>query len=218
MQVDEDIVDSPTPVPSQGRDNERRRLSRRHSGLRSQQLTMVRSRRHSPIPEDPPIDERGTQESVELGQKERNTRRASPHAVFESQPGDLPEIPETQFSVAPQMDYLERAKLHLSQPSAKPSLSRAKSMPLQAYFAQNDQASDKLMADGITMTAAFQHTVSPAKSPSRIPTLLEDGSSAKKSLSSLTRQASLNMGTLPGSARARTPSLHIKPPFLRSTL
>ena len=218
MQVDEDIIDSPAPASSQGRRNLHRSSSRRLSGLRSQQLTMVHSRQHSPNPEDKPIDERDTQESIELGQKGRNIRHPLSKAVFKTQLNDVLEIPETQFTVVPQRSYMERARIHLNEPVPRPSRSRAKSMPVHTYFVQEDQASDNIMAGGITMTAAFQHTVSPAKSPSRMPSLLEEGSSVKKSLSSLTRQASLNMGTLPGSARARTPSLQLKPPFLRSTL
>ncbi|KAE9371276.1 hypothetical protein N431DRAFT_425948 [Stipitochalara longipes BDJ] len=74
------------------------------------------------------------------------------------------------------------------------------------------------MTGGIIITASFHHAVSPAKSPNRIRTLLKEGSSVEKNLKTLTRQASLNMGTLPGSARARTPSLQLRPLFLRSTL
>ncbi|PMD36090.1 hypothetical protein L207DRAFT_515817 [Hyaloscypha variabilis F] len=54
------------------------------------------------------------------------------------------------------------------------------------------------------MSAAFHHTVSPPKSGS---SLLEESPAQEKTLKALTKQASLSMGTMPGSARKRTPSL-----------
>jgi hypothetical protein len=51
MEVDEDIVNSPTPAPSQNCQTIHSRSLRRCSGLGSQQLTIVLSCRNSPIPE-----------------------------------------------------------------------------------------------------------------------------------------------------------------------
>jgi hypothetical protein len=203
MEVDEDIVDSPTPTASQGRFSVHRRSSRRRSGVGGQQSTMVRSHPHIPIPEEEPADERDMQGSVELGQQQGNGRHSPSDTSPERQPSKHLEIPETQFSVEPQMSYMERALSQLNEPNSVPR-SRTKSMLARAFFAQTDYEDDGMMAGGITMSAAFHHTVSPPKSGS---SLLEESPAQEKTLKALTRQASLSMGTMPGSARKRTPSL-----------
>lgn len=212
IEVDDEIVDSPTPAPIQERQVIRHRSSRRSSGFGSSQLTIVRSRRNSPIPEEL-INLHDTQGSVELGAPQRIISVAS-----ESLLSYQPEIPETQFSVVgPQLSYMERALGQLGSPIRRPNMNRTKSTPAPV-FAQHGQSSDGLMAGGIAMKEAFHHTVSPLKIGSCLPTLREESSSEEKSLKSLTRKASVNLGTMPGSARKRTVSLQFKPPFRPSTL
>jgi hypothetical protein len=218
MEVDEDIIDSPTPALPQVRQVVHRRSSRRRAGLGSQQLTVVRSRRNSLIPENELTNASDTQGSVELGDSRTIIRRSLPDENSETQRESQPEIPETQFSFVHQRSYIERALGQLSSPVRRPSLSRTKSMPAHVFFLQPNQGSDEMLAGGITVAEAFQHTVSPVKSGSRLRTLL-GGSPGRQeqSLKALTRQASLNLGTLPESARKRTISLQFKPPFLPST-
>jgi hypothetical protein len=92
-------------------------------------------------------------------------------------------------------------------------------MPAHVFFLQPNQGSDEMLAGGITVAEAFQNTVSPVKSGSSLRTLLDRSPGRQEqSLKALTRQASLNLGTLPESARKRTVSLKFKPPFLPSTL
>lgn len=218
MEVDEDIADSPTPAPSQNRQAVHRRMSRRRSGLGSQQLTVVQSRRNSLIPENELANASDTQGSIELGDSRTIIRRARPDEVSEAGESQ-PEIPETQFSFVHQMSYMERALGQLSSPVQRPSLNRTKSMPAHVFFLQPKQGSDTMLAGGITVAEAFQHTVSPVKSGSRLRTSLgESPGRQEQSLKALTRQVSLNLGTLPESARKRTVSLQFKPPFLPSTL
>jgi hypothetical protein len=219
MEVDEDIIDSPTPAPSQNRQAVHRRSSRRRSGLGSQQLTVVRSRRNSLIPENELTNTSDTQGSVELGNSRTIIRRSPLDEVSETRRESQPEIPETQFSFVHQMSYMERALGQLSSPVRRPSLSRTKSMPAHVFFLQPKQGSDTMLAGGITVAEAFQNAVSPVKSGSRLRTLLgESPGRQEQSLKALTRQASLNLGTLPESARKRTVSSQFKPPFLPSTL
>jgi hypothetical protein len=218
MEVDDDIIDSRTPALPQVRQVVHRRSSRRRAGLGSQQLTVVRSRRNSLIPENELTNASDTQGSVELGDSRTIIRRSLPDENSETQRESQPEIPETQFSFVHQRSYIERALGQLSSPVRRPSLSRTKSMPAHVFFLQPNQGSDEMLAGGITVAEAFQHTVSPVKSGSRLRTLL-GGSPGRQeqSLKALTRQASLNLGTLPESARKRTISLQFKPPFLPST-
>jgi hypothetical protein len=179
---------------------------------------VVPSRRNSLIPENELTNASDTQGSVELGDSRTIIRRARPDEVSEAGESQ-PEIPETQFSFVHQMSYMERALEQLSSPVQRPSLSRTKSMPAHVFFLQPKQGSDTMLAGGIMVAEAFQHTVSPVKSGSRLRTSLrESPGRQEQSLKALTRQASLNLGTLPESARKRTVSLQFKPPFLPSTL
>lgn len=217
MEVDE-IVDSPTPAPQQSRQIVHRRTSRRSPDFGSQQLTMVRSRWNSPIPENESATVSDTQGSVELGAPRKILRRLISDEVPETQRERQQEIPETQLSFVPQLSFMERALGQLNEPMPKTNLSRTKPMQAHVFFAQQERDNVMMVAGGITMIEAFQHTVSPIKSGRRLPTLLEESSGQEQILKALTRQASLNLGTLPINAQNRTSSLRFKPPFLRSPL
>jgi len=91
-------------------------------------------------------------------------------------------------------------------------MARTKSLPAHMFNAQL-QINPLLMASSITMSQAFNHTMSPTKSGSRRPNLIEEMSSPAKSLRSLTRQASFQLGTRPGSARRRTTTTPWVTPF-----
>jgi len=211
-------MDSPAPAPFQERQVFRRPSSRRPSGYRSSQLTMVRSRRNSPVSEEP-TNPHDTQGSVELGASQWIVQRSPSDVVSERLLRYQPEIPETQFSVVePQLSYMERALEQLSSPVRRPNPIRTKSMLAHVLFAPHGQSSSGLIAGGITMAEAFHHTVSPLKSGNRLPTLREECSSEEKSLRSLARKASVKLGTMPCSARRRTVSLQFKPPFRPSTV
>jgi hypothetical protein len=113
---------------------------------------------------------------------------------------------------------LERALGLLREPIDKPGLNRMNSMPAQAVFPQQEQSVDTI-ADEFTTLGKFQHPISLVKTAHEMPTVLEGSANAGKSLSALTRQASLNMGTLPGSTRKRVASFQLtRPPFIRSSL
>jgi hypothetical protein len=214
IEPEEEIADNPTPMPLPNNKDLRRQPSRRYSRFEIQ-LTMARSRRTSPIPESEATSVHDSQGSVILGNSQRRIRRSSADTIPETQLNDMPETPETRTFIAPQTSYMQRAIGQLSQPILRSNLTRTKSMPAHAFCAQPERDSDTMMAGGTTMTAAFQHRVSPAKSACRMPSLMEEISSQEKSLKTLTRHASLNMGTMPGSARKRMGFLRLKPPFLR---
>jgi hypothetical protein len=218
LEVDEEIVDSDASSPVQNHQGLRCYSSRRHSRIGSKQLTMVRSRRNSPMPENKSQNSYKTQESVELGDPQRITHRSPSDAVLETQKSNQPEIPETQFLIEPQKSYLEGALDLLGEPIGRPSLNQIKSMSAQVFFAQQEQSVDAI-ASGFTMLGKFQRPNSSVKTAHQMPTVLEGSANVKKSLSVLTRKASLNMGTLPGSSRKRAASFQLtRPPFIRSTL
>jgi hypothetical protein len=96
-------------------------------------------------------------------------------------------------------------------------------MPVQMHTIYRP---NPLMVGDISMTQAFNHTLyrnpltagsanmsSPVKAMSRLPTLTEETPDQMKSLKTLTRQASLGLGTVPESARKRMVSLPFTPPF-----
>lgn len=218
LEVDEEIVDSAATSPVQNRQDLRCYSSRRLSRIGSKQLKMVLSRRNSPMPENESQNSYKTQGSVELGDPERLSHRSPSDAVLETQISNQPEIPETKFSVEPQKSYLERALGQLREPIDRPSLTRIKSMPAEVFFAQQEQSGDAV-ARGSTMLRKFQRPISYVKTAHQMPTVLEGSANVEKSLLALTRKASLNMGTLPGSSRKRAASFQLtRPPFTRSTL
>ena len=218
LEVDEEIADSAASSPVQNRQSLHCYSSRRLSRIGNKQLTMVRSRQNSPMPEDESINTHETQESVELGHPQRIAYHSPSDAILETQTSNQPEIPETQFSIEPQKSYLERALGLLREPIDNLSLRRIKSMPAQAFSAQQEQSGDAIAGE-FTMLGEFKHPISRVKTTHQMPTVLEGGANAGKSLSALTRQASLSMGTLPGSTRKRVASFQLtRPPFIRSSL
>ncbi len=219
LEVDEEIDDSATPSPVKNSQGLRCYSSRRLSRTGIKQLTMVRPRRNSPMPENESQNSYKAQESVELGDPQRIAHHSPSDAVLETQTSNQPEIPETQFLTESQNTYLEKALGQLREPIDRPSLNRIKSMPAQVFFAQQEQSGDAI-AGGFTMLGGFQRPISPVQTTYQMPTVLEGSANVEKSLSALTRKANLNMGILPGnSRRKRATSLQLtRPPFIRSTL
>jgi hypothetical protein len=213
IEPEEEIVDSPTPAPLQNRKDIRRRPSRRQSAFRNQQLTIVESLRNSPVPEKELTSIQDVKKSVILDDSQKVIRRSQASTVPETQFSTKPTIPETRLSYVPQDSYIEQSMGQLSQLIQGSNLRQTKSMPAHVYSAQQEQHGGTMMAGGIIMTGAFQHTAYPTKSASRMPTSLEESPSKEKSLRTLTMQASLSLGTMPGSARKRTVSLQFNPPF-----
>lgn len=147
-------------------------------------------------------------------------------------------IPETQFEVEPEpgarecqqsyipetVSYFSRASQQLKEPVTSGRLSRTKSTPARMAFFGPGNDDPELMAGGISMEEAFAYSpskTSPVKpssfrTPARLPTLLEEKSSGQKSLRRLTREASLGLGTMPGTGRKRNMSLPFVPPFKRT--
>jgi hypothetical protein len=130
------------------------------------------------------------------------------------------EVRESQQSHVPDSgSYFTRASQQLQDPVRSSRLSRTKSTPARPAFFGLRNENSEMMAKGITMAEAFSYTPQPSPikhSPSktsRLPTLPEEGSSQQKSLKTLARQASVGMGTMPGTARKRMKSLPFIPPF-----
>jgi hypothetical protein len=207
VESEEEIVDSPSPAPLQNRKGVRLRSSRRQSAFGSQ-LTMVRLRRNSPLSEKESLNvHNNTQESVIPGDSRRTIRSSPINIVLESHFRNNPDSPETQLSFVPQPTYMERAIGQLSQSTQRSNLTRTKSTPAHVYFTRQEGDGNTMMAGGITMTSTFQHTAS-LLNASQLETLLEE-----KSLRALTRQTSLSLETMPGSAKKRTVPLQFNPPF-----
>jgi len=218
MQVDEEIVDSPTPPRElEGAASSRRESLRRRSSIRSQPLHVVDQLPESASFEMPPAVTHDSQGgSIILGDT-RNFRRSYPADIPETQVDEEEEI-ETQVVKVPNGSYFSQASQRLSQPLRPSIVNRTISTPIRARsrvhfnLHQNDD-SNGLMAGGISMSAAFRHTVSPVKSSPNRQSSQVQTPSQPRTLKELTRSASQGLGTLHGSARKRTVSLPFKPPF-----
>jgi hypothetical protein len=150
---------------------------------------------------------------------------AFPETQFEAE--SEPDARESQQSYVPEpVSYFSRASQKLKEPVTSGRLPRTKSTPARtrmAFFGPGNE-DPALMPGGITMEEAFAYSpskTSPVKpssfrAPARLPTLLEEKSSGQKSLRTLTRQASLGLGTMPGTARRRMMSLPFAPPLKRT--
>jgi hypothetical protein len=204
MEAEEEIVDtgSQIRVHTPARTTSRRRYSsRRHSRTGSQSLTIVRSRPYNP-PHNPLFNNlQDSQGYVIFGEPTRTVRRPSVNSIPETQVVEDSEISEARLTFVPGASgYFERARRGLAEPTLEPlPLTRTRSMPLH----MNPLHSlNPLMAPS-----------SPVRAMSRLPTLLKETPDQMKSLKALTRQASLGLGTMPGSARKRMVSLPFTPPF-----
>jgi len=232
MEMEHDaIVDPPTPVLARRKSPNMRGTSGRPSRMDSQARELVPTR--PPSPQRPAQSNNESQGSVVLGDTQILARVATRSSIPETQflelnhqPGEggvegsqgnesqvvrpsqlfiIPESSDSSFGLASQ---------GLRHQVATPSIVRRKSMPPSMHRLQT-QESGGLMAGGITMTAAFHHTIgSTPPSIGRIKgTLLAVTPGTGKSLKSLTRQASIGLGTIPCSGRRRMQSLPFKPPF-----
>jgi hypothetical protein len=226
MEVEEEIVDAGSPIHAQTRawtTIRRHPSSRRHSGIGSQQLTTVRSRPSSPSSNPLFTSLQDSQGSIILGEPPRVVRRPSGNSIPETQFVDDSEALETRFTFVPgSTGYFDQARRDLTESTRGPNfLTRTTSMPMHTLRRPNP-----LMAGHISMTAPFAHTLSrnpltagntsmssPVRPTSRLPTLMEETPDQMKSLKTLTRQASLGLGTVPESARKRMVSLPFTPPF-----
>jgi hypothetical protein len=226
MEVEEEIVDTGSPIRAQTRARttiRRHPSSRRHSGKGSQHLTIVRSRPSSPSPNPMFTSLQDSQGSVILGEPLRVVRRSSGNSIPETQFVDDSEILETRFTFVPDSTgYFDQARRDLTELTRGPKfVTRTTSMPMHTLHRPNP-----LMAGHTSVTAAFAHTLSrnpltagstsmssPVRPTSRLPTLMEETPYQMKSLKALTRQASLGLGTVPESARKRMVSLPFTPPF-----
>ncbi|PVH83559.1 hypothetical protein DL98DRAFT_513078 [Cadophora sp. DSE1049] len=218
MQVDEEIVDCPTPPHERERATASRRQSlRKQPSIRSQSLQVVDQLPDSASFEIPPAITHDSQGgSIILGDTP-NFRRSYPADIPETQVPDDEER-ETQVVMVSNGSYFSQASQQLSQPLRASNANRTNSTPgrtrSRVHFDlhQRDDGNG-LMAGEISVSAAFQHTVSPVKSPpNRQPSQLQTPSQPR-TLKELTRSASQGLGTLHGSARKRTVSLPFKPPF-----
>ena len=135
------------------------------------------------------------------------------------------EVHQSQLSYVPEsISYFARASQQLQDPIRSTRFSRTKSTPARPAFFGPPNDNPGLMAGGISMDEAFAYSpnqispikISPLNRTPRLPTLLEAGSSQRKSLKTLARQASLGMGMTPGMARKRMKSLPFIPPFKRT--
>lgn len=215
MQVDENIDDSPTPPREREKAAlSRRRSMRRLSSVRSQSLQTV-----SELPESPSFDDQAAVThdsqggSLILGNTQ-NFRRTYPTEIEETQEPMAIEEEETHTVMVANTSYFSQASEQLSQPIRMSRINRTLSTPGRArsrvHFDLHQRADNNgLMANGMSMTAAFQHTVSPAKTSSspfkplsqRQTPSQQRTPSQGKSLKELTRTASRDLGTLHGSAR-----------------
>jgi hypothetical protein len=220
MEVDEEIFDSPTPSSTYPRIiNGAGQLARRRSRIGSKCLTVVGTRRPSPIPEVESPYLQNTQGSVELGDSQRlaavrgKLPSCIPETQLEDQHVELIDERSSQQPFVPQASYFERASQKLQLPVRKLNLERTKSMPASKH-------TPGLMAGGISMSDAFEHTLSgfsPRKSTTPLPTLLHETAAQKKSLITLTRRARIGLGSIPSSSvrRRQVSLLPFIPPFRR---
>jgi len=148
-------------------------------------------------------------------------------AIPETEPEPEPEpgFRESQQSYVPEIvSYFARATQKLKEPLTSGRLSRTKSTPAKLAFLGPGIEDPNLMAGGISMEEAFAYSPSKTspirpstfRTPVRLPTLLEEKSTGQKSLRTLTREASLGLGTMPGTARKRMMSLPFVPPLKRT--
>jgi hypothetical protein len=217
MEVDEDIVDEPSPAGTNFR-TPSNRMSRGMSRMRSLSLTMIRSRRSSPQIQSPPAAMDDTQGSIELGDPQRVVRSFAsdevPETQFQPENNSELETPESQKSFvldeSSQLgSYFGRVSQQLTEPVKSLNFSRTKPTPARIHYGPREE-----MVGGITMSGAFNHTVSSSRAPvSRTPSQLEEKDSQKKSSSRLTRQARIELGTTPGRPRNRMVSVSFVPPF-----
>jgi hypothetical protein len=164
--------------------------------------------------------------SVEVGDSQRLPRHLSRSCVPETQfdrpsnnsaeQDEQSDIPTSQATyVPPSSTCFQRASEDLEASFRKPNLARSKSMAASMHTPRRPDNDGEMMAGGITMTAAFQHNISPIRSSGRMPTLMSSASSSRKekSLKVLTRQASMGLGTISAHKGRRIMSLPFKPPF-----
>jgi hypothetical protein len=241
MEVEDDeIVDTPSPLAADVTSSNQRTFSaRRLSRMASQALTVVASRPASP--QQPLTNNGDSQGSVELGNTQRLLRVSAdayiPETQF-SQPCEEGEkddyqgenedededeadvdVPNSQLTfVIESRDYFEGAPQCHYDPIRKLNLVRRKSIPAVLHTPHRpgiDEA--EMMTGGVTMAAAFQHTIPiPSRSKSSaggMNKLMTSIPAREKSLRVLTRQASVELGTLPPSTRRRMVSLPFVPPF-----
>jgi hypothetical protein len=231
MEVEDDeILDSPTPVQApQPLSNDIKISWRRLSHMASHALQLVVSRPASPQQHIPTSKE--SQGSIELGDTQRFAHDSQHTSIPENQFSKLKQEPNndggkegdedeeeerevslSQMVVIPESSYFQRACQSLQEPVRKPSIVRTKSMPASMYTPHPTEKGDS-MSGGISMTDAFQHTISPSRSKSSGVMGKFMSATPGKRLSVLTRQASRGLGMLPTSARKRMVSLPFVPPF-----
>jgi hypothetical protein len=222
---DDEIIDPPSPAPAHTSSfNKRRKASRRLSRIASHALSLVASRPSSPQQDLLVLNSHNSQGSIELGDTQRLLHRSPRSHIPESQfdqaqpepeeDQEDDETPTSQMTFVPEssLGYFERASQDLQQPFRKPNLVRSKSMSASMHTPRRSEAREAgMMVGGINMTATFQHTLSPVRSSGAMPTLMSS-TGKEKSLKSLTRQASIELGTLP-SRRKKLVSLPFQPPF-----
>jgi hypothetical protein len=122
----------------------------------------------------------------------------------------------SQMSFIPQASYFESASQNLRSLKRGTGIRMSKSMSVAKYYFQPEE--DREEEGGMSISNSLAHTIStsPRKMSSPLPTLLQETPNQKKCLQTLTRQASIDLGTVPVSARRRLKSLPFTPPFLKS--
>ncbi|KAE8448594.1 hypothetical protein EG329_009019 [Mollisiaceae sp. DMI_Dod_QoI] len=209
MEVDEEIHDSPPQSSSHVRLEKRIYPTRHRSRIASRPLPLAHSRPESPISQNSPADQHGSQGSTILGETQNFVLPEV--SIPETQLYDKPEVPRSQVYDA--SSYLSQASQDLKKPVHKLRLSRTRSSPAHVIFEQA-QTSVSL----IPPSTVFRINVSPFKSAARLPSLLEKNPTPAPGLNALTRKASIGMGTMPVSASRRMMSAPWKPPFKNASI
>ena len=168
MEVDEGIVDEPSPAGTNFR-TPSNRISRGMSRMGSRSLTIIRSRRSSAQIQSPPAAMDDTQGSIELRDPQRVVRSFSsdevPETQFQPENNSEPETPESQKSFvldeSSQLgSYFGQASQQLKKLVKNLNHSRTKSTPARMHYGPREE-----MAGGINIPEAFNHTVSSSRAP-----------------------------------------------------
>ncbi|OWP05902.1 hypothetical protein B2J93_6226 [Marssonina coronariae] len=212
-QVDEEIIDFPTPLPLKQKAALERRQSLRARLISVRKpLNTAKVRPERQTQEVIPVDAYGSHwGSIELGGAREFSARSFASTIPETQFLDIPEEHRTQV-MEKDMSYFSQASQQLDLRSHRSISSRLLSTPARVRFAQQEESrGDDMMTGGIPISATFQHTIT---SPFKTPLSQRLGSSQRtpskgRSLKELTRQASLGMGTVLLGTSARKGSRNV---------
>ncbi|EKD20045.1 uncharacterized protein L3040_002277 [Drepanopeziza brunnea f. sp. 'multigermtubi'] len=211
MEEQEEIVDIQTPSPVRKQvENDRRRSLRKRSTSIRQPLRTAKDRPESQIMTQdilPAITHDSQGGSLELGSTQKFVaRRSFASEIPETQVENQPEEQAKHTVLVPENSYFSQASQHLSESAQRAS--HTLSMPVRVHFAhqlKEEEHGERMMAESVTYSAAFQHTASsPTKTPTSSRPSIMHPQSSQTSLKDLTRKASLGMGTVLSKKRRLT--------------